>query len=152
MWWSETKNCQKNQQHNEREKSLQSVQIQQCSVLPQVNWSLPSEKPSPWDLPQGNPLDRHSYADLRLGCMAPNICKTYFVYSLSKMLKMVPVLYIYCYYALIIANTQHIYVYMPFLHLHLLSPVFTPSECLVLPSELGRCFHIFLLVFLLFIF
>lgn len=137
--------------NNEREKSLQSVQIQQCPVLPQVNWSLPSEKPSPWVLPQGKPLHRHSYTDLRLGCMAPNIYKTYFVYSLSKVLKMVSVLYIYCYHSLIIANT-HTHVYMPFLHLHPLPPVFTPSECLALPSELGRRFHIFLLVFLLFIF
>lgn len=146
-----TSTVQKNQQHKESEKSLQSVQIQQCPVLPQVNWSLPSERPSSWVLPQGNLLDRHSYADLILGCVAPNTYKTYFVYSLSKMLKMVPVLYIYCYYSLIIANT-HIYVYMPFLRLHPLSPVFTLSECLALPSELGRCFHIFLLVFLLFIF
>lgn len=62
-WQSETKNRQKNRQHNEREKSLQAAN-------PAVPWTalratvLAKKRPCPHDSPYRDLLGRHSYADL----------------------------------------------------------------------------------------
>lgn len=62
-----------NHQYNEREKNLQTAQILQilmlsCVLLALAKWeSMPTGA-----LPHWIPLDKESYADLRLGCTAPD--------------------------------------------------------------------------------